>query len=54
MAKFTPEQRSRIARKAARARARNLTPQERIEIARDAANARWKAAGVNAHADPVR
>jgi hypothetical protein len=42
MTKHSPEQRSAIARKAARARARNLTPQERTEIARGAAIARWR------------
>lgn len=51
--KHTPEQRARIARKAARARARSLTPQERSEIARDAARARWDAVKQNAQAQAM-
>jgi hypothetical protein len=43
MVKHSAEQRSAIARKAARARARNRTKQERRALARDAANARWSA-----------
>jgi len=37
----SPQERKRIARKGARARAKGLTRKVRRRIARDAANARW-------------